>query len=66
MPEDEPLFTIKIVDPCKPPRSLDPPAQLFGNVHVEEYTIAAGQKTFQLEPFMPDPSWCEVSYTYEI
>ena len=35
-------------------------------MNVVEYTITDLQKQYQVPKFIPDPSWCQVSYSYNL
>lgn len=54
-------FKIVVADPCDAPVSIT-----ASSLEDKEYTITTGSVNYQIPVFMPDPDWCDISYTYTL
>ena len=54
-------FTITVIDPCDNPVILHAPELVD-----QEYTITDDALPYQIPEFIPEPSWCDVTYSYTI
>ena len=54
-------FVITIIDPCDEPKSLIAPELVD-----QEYTITDVADLYQIPPFLAEPAWCDIEYTYTI
>ena len=55
------VFTITILDPCDQPTSIIGPSLVD-----QEYTLTDNAVSYQIEPFITEPTWCAVTYRFEI
>ena len=39
---------------------------MTNNDHIEVYTISMPVQEFKFDPFISEPAWCDVSYTFYI
>ena len=52
---------MEIIDPCENDASI-----ISSTLSNQEYTITDTAKTYKIPAYTPSPSWCSITYTYQI